>query len=120
MGFKLNYLKKMNSKMTYLMAAACLLATVAAEKVTAENASVFRGSTPKTGWFGNMSPHNNTWNSTAVAGLLTGFIVFGLSYIYVVIYIFYDISKSHKSYLELVEDDRNVIRSLNVPKNMLE
>ena len=54
-----------------------------------------------------------------MAGAAIGFIVFGLSYIYVVIYIFYDINRSKNQYYEMVEEDKNIINQLNVPPNML-
>ena len=49
------------------------------------------------------------------AGAFLGFIVFGISYIYVVIYIFYDINRSKHQYLEMIEEDKQMIKNLNVP-----
>ena len=43
------------------------------------------------------------------AGAFIGFIIFGISYIYVVISIFYDINKSKHQYMELVEEDLAMI-----------
>merc|ERR1712146_8401 len=103
---------KMKSVLTYVLAA-MMLAYVAAE----DDASVFRGMTPKAGWV-YQSPNNNPWTDTSTAGAAIGFIVFGLSYIYVVIYIFYDINKSKNTYMEMVEEDKNIIAQLNVPPNM--
>ena len=104
----------MKSVLTYVLAA-LMLAYVAGEEV--DEASVFRGMTPKAGWV-YQSPNNNPWTDTDTAGAAIGFIVFGLSYIYVVIYIFYDINRSKNSYMELVEEDKNIINQLNVPPNM--
>ena len=69
--------------------------------------------TPLSSWT-YQSPNNNPWTNTDLAGAAIGFIVFGISYIYVVIYIFYDINRSRNKYAEDVEDDRNVIASLGV------
>ena len=104
-----------------LALAAAMLATVSAQKVTAETASVFRGKTdPTNGWIGNLSENNNPWTTTQTTGAVLGFTVFALTWSYVIIYIFYDINKSKNEYAELVEEDRATIRQLNVPKNMLE
>ena len=61
-----------------------------------------------------MSPNNNPWNNSMTAGAFIGFIVFGVSYIYVVIYIFFDINRSKHEYLNLVEEDKHEITKLNV------
>ena len=45
-----------------------------------------------------MSADNNPWTSGPTAGAIIGFTVFGLSYLYVVIYIFYDIKRSKQQY----------------------
>ena len=52
-----------------------------------------------------MSGNNNPWDGGSIAGAIIGFAVFGLSYIGVVIYIFYDINKSKGEYQELIEQD---------------
>ena len=54
------------------------------------------------------------------AGAFIGFIIFGISYIYVVISIFYDINKSKHEYMELVEEDLAIIQQLNVSPGMKE
>ena len=46
--------------------------------------------------------------------------MFGVSYIYVVGYIFYDINESKKNYTNLVEEDKDTIRQLQVSKDTLE
>ena len=48
------------------------------------------------------------------AGAFIGFIIFGVSYVFVVVSIFYDINKSKHEYLELVENDLNEINNLGV------
>ena len=53
-------------------------------------------------------------------GCIIGFLVFGVSYIYVVGYIFYDINESKKNYTNLVEEDKDTIRQLQVSKDTLE
>ena len=78
-----------------------------------EEQSTFRGSTPTSSWK-NMSPNNNPWVGSAQAGAVIGFSVFALSYIYVVIYIFFDINRSKKQYIELVEEDLATISQLGV------
>ena len=52
------------------------------------------------------------------AGAFIGFIIFGISYIYVVISIFYDINKSKHEYMELIEEDLSIISQLNVSASM--
>ena len=84
--------------------AAILMVSVMAE----EEESIYRGSTPHES-FKNNSPNNNPWNDTMTAGAFIGFIIFGISYIYVVISIFYDINKSKHQYMELVEEDLAMI-----------
>lgn len=54
------------------------------------------------------------------AGAVIGFTIFALSYIYVVIYIFYDINRSKLMYAEMVEEDKNIIRQLQVSQNTLD
>ena len=88
-----------------LMAASMMAYAVMAQE---EEASIYRGSTPKES-FARNSPNNNPWNDTMTAGAFIGFIIFGVSYIYVVISIFYDINKSKHMYMELVEEDLSII-----------
>lgn len=52
------------------------------------------------------------------AGAIIGFIVFAVSYIYVVIFIFFDINRSKNDYLEKVEEDLRIINQLNVSPGM--
>ena len=54
------------------------------------------------------------------AGAFIGFIIFGISYVYVVISIFYDINKSKHEYMELIEEDLAIIQQLNISSNMKE
>jgi len=54
------------------------------------------------------------------AGAFIGFIIFGISYVYVVISIFYDINKSKHEYMELIEEDLAIIQQLNISQNMKE
>merc|ERR1712070_177542 len=79
--------------------------------------STFRGISPFASWE-TMSPDNNPWSTGATAGAIVGFSVFALSYLYVVVYIFYDINRSKISYAEQVEEDLDTIKKLNVPPNM--
>ena len=111
----------MKSVLAQLLLAAALLSYARADNHEEEvdEASVFRGFTPMSSW-GNQSPNNNPWDGTNTAGAAIGFIVFGLSYIYVVVYIFFDINRSKNEYLEMVEEDKNIINNLNVPPNMRE
>ena len=51
-------------------------------------------------------------------GAVLGFIVFGVSYLYVVGYIFYDINNEKKKYLNHVEDDEQTIKNLGVSEDM--
>ena len=95
-----------------------MLLALAAAAETAESASTFRGSTPFKSWETN-SPDNNPWSGGATAGAIIGFSLFGVSYIFVVIYIFMDINKSKKEYQEMVEEDKNTIKQLNVSANTL-
>ena len=108
----------MKSIPAYVMAALMVAVTSAAE--TEESASTFRGIMSKDAWMNNMSPNNNPWTDSSTAGAIVGFAVFALSYLYVVVYIFYDINKSKNAYMEMVDEDKNTIRQLNVPPNMLE
>lgn len=78
---------------------------MAALVMAQDEASIFRGSTPVESWMKN-SPNNNPWDGTMTAGAFIGFILFGLSYIYVVIYIFYDINRSKHQYIEMIEEDK--------------
>ena len=107
----------MKSVLTYVLAALML-----ASKVTAENqvddASIFKGFSPKAS-HENMSGNNNPWTGGSTAGAIIGFSVFALSYIFVVIYIFYDINKSKNQYIEMVEEDKNIISQLRVSPGML-
>jgi len=111
----------MKSVLAHLLFAAALLSYARADNHEDEvdEASVFRGMTPMSSW-GNQSPNNNPWTGTSTAGAAVGFIVFGLSYIYVVVYIFFDINRSKNEYAEMVEEDKNIINNLNVPPNMRE
>lgn len=86
-----------------LMAASMMLAATRAQD--AEEASIFRGETPFAS-FAKNSPNNNPWTDTMTAGAIVGFIIFAVSYIYVVVYIFYDINRSKNNYLQEVEQDR--------------
>ena len=79
--------------------------------------SIFRGQTPIAS-FRNNSPNNNPWTDTMTAGAFLGFIVFGISYIYVVIYIFYDINRSKHLLLEEIEQDKQMIKTMNVSPAM--
>ena len=85
------------------MAASMMVAVMAEEEQ-----SIYRGSTPIESFRRN-SPNNNPWTDTMTAGAFIGFIIFGISYIYVVISIFYDINKSKHEYMELVEEDLSII-----------
>lgn len=113
----------MKSVATHVMAVAMLLASAYAQ--TAEDEGIFRGKSPKgddggpSSW-ATQSANNNPWTSGATAGAIIGFSVFALSYLYVVVYIFYDINRSKHNYMEMVADDKNVIRQLNVSKNTLD
>ena len=111
----------MKSVLAHLLMAAALLSYARADdhEDDVDEASVFRGMTPMSSW-NNQSPNNNPWTGTSTAGAAIGFIVFGLSYIYVVVYIFFDINRSKNEYLEMVEEDKNIINNLNVPPNMRE
>ena len=64
--------------------------------------------------FATVSPNNNPWTDTMTAGAIIGFIIFAVSYIYVVIFIFFDINRSKNDYLEKVEEDLRIINQLNV------
>ena len=81
--------------------------------------SIFRGSTPLQSFKRN-SPNNNPWDDSMTAGAFIGFIIFGISYVYVVISIFYDINKSKHEYMELIEEDLAIIQQLNISQNMKE
>ena len=107
----------MKSVLAYLLAATMIALVKAAEEEEVDEASVFRGKTPLKSWE-YQSPNNNPWTDTTVAGALIGFIVFGLSYIYVVVMIFYDINKSKNMYIELVEEDKQIIDDLKVSPGM--
>ena len=98
-----------------LMAASMMLAAVMAEEDAEQ--SIYRGMTPKSS-FDRNSPNNNPWTDTMTAGAFIGFIIFGISYIYVVIYIFYDINRSKHEYMELVEEDKSIINQLGVSSGM--
>ena len=98
-----------------LMAASMMLAAVMAEEDVEQ--SIYRGMTPKSS-FDRNSPNNNPWTDTMTAGAFIGFIIFGISYIYVVIYIFYDINRSKHEYMELVEEDKSIINQLGVSSGM--
>ena len=98
---------KINAVSTYALTLAMLLATVLADED--DEQSIFRGESPMGNMNGknfaenswgpsSMSANNNPWTSGATAGAIIGFTVFGLSYLYVVIYIFYDINRSKKQY----------------------
>ena len=89
---------KMNAVSTYALTVAMLVASVLA--ADDDEASIFRGKTNMgkmngksfgTNSWAVMSENNNPWTSGPTAGAILGFTVFGLSYLYVVIYIFYDI-----------------------------
>ena len=98
-----------------LMAASMMLAAVMAEEDVEQ--SIYRGMSPKSS-FDRNSPNNNPWTDTMTAGAFIGFIIFGISYIYVVIYIFYDINRSKHEYMELVEEDKSIINQLGVSHGM--
>ena len=98
-----------------LMAASMMLAAVMAEEDVEQ--SIYRGMSPKSS-FDRNSPNNNPWTDTMTAGAFIGFIIFGISYIYVVIYIFYDINRSKHEYMELVEEDKSIINQLGVSSGM--
>ena len=78
---------------------------MAALVMAQDEASIFRGVTPRESWLKN-SPNNNPWDGNMTAGAFIGFILFGISYIYVVIYIFYDINRSKHQYIEMIEEDK--------------
>ena len=92
-----------------------MLAAVMAEEDVEQ--SIYRGMSPKSS-FDRNSPNNNPWTDTMTAGAFIGFIIFGISYIYVVIYIFYDINRSKHEYMELVEEDKSIINQLGVSSGM--
>lgn len=95
----------MNAVSTYAMTVAMLLATVFA--ADDDEQSIFRGRSPlgkmngqnfAVNSWATMSANNNPWTTGPTAGAIIGFTVFGLSYLYVIIYIFYDINRSKKQY----------------------
>ena len=101
-------MKSMYTLLTVALMAALVMAQDDAEP------SFYRGFTSKNSFRIN-SPNNNPWTSGMTTGAFLGFILFGCSYIYVVIYIFYDINRSKHQYLEMVQDDKDTISRLNVP-----
>ena len=106
----------MMSQSAYVISAvAMLLATVNAQD---ETESIFRGQSPFAS-FNGQSGENNPWTDGSTVGAVLGFLVFGVSYLYVVGYIFYDINEQKKMYTNLVEEDRDTIKQLNVNQDML-
>ena len=91
------------------------LVSAADDSSKSDASSIFRGSSPKdvsgsgpNSW-GIQSDDNNPWTGTSTAGAVIGFTVFALTYIYVIIYIFYDIHQNKDKYTKLVEDDKMII-----------
>ena len=78
----------MKSTSAYVLAALMLVSVYAQDEE-----STFSGFTPKIS-FENMSPDNNPWSGTTQAGAGIGFTLLGLSYLYTVAMIFWDITKS--------------------------
>ena len=77
--------------------------------------AIFRGITARDER--DMSPNNNPWTTQSTAGAIIGFALLGVSWLYVVVYIFYDINRSYKNYQEMIDEDKDIIRQLNVSKN---
>ena len=95
---------------------AAMLVTFAMAQNEAEKEykdSIYKGVTPKESFY-KMSAEMNVWSSTSTAGAGIGFAVFALSYIYTVGAIFFDISKSKKEYIDLIEFDKKEIQRLEL------
>ena len=97
-----------------MMAAMLVTFAMAQKEAEKEYAdSIYKGVTPKESFY-NMSDEMNVWDGQSQIGAGLGFAVFALSYIYTVGAIFFDISKSKKEYLDLIEFDKKEIQRLEL------
>ena len=103
-----------NSQQHLIMAAMLITFAMAQKKAELEyKDSIYKGVSPKKSFY-NMSDDRSMWDAQSQIGAGVGFAVFALSYIYTVGAIFFDISKSKKEYLDLIEFDKKEIQRLGL------
>ena len=61
----------------------------------------YKGSSPKAS-FNNQSEDTGLWDTGSMVGAILGFAVFGIAYMYTIVYIFYDMNDRKKMYEDMV------------------